>query len=124
MFRAQVHLGSELCPLPHGRDSWWPAMDITTHCCAGGLDLTQLELLMKELGHPMETGAVQAVFNEYDLDRYAVPACGIRAINLLLGPYPVLPQAAALTSVPNVVGRSGRIEFGVKRPDPTTSALR
>ena len=39
-------------------------------CRAGGLDVTQLELLLKELGHPMEKGAVQAVFNEYDLDRY------------------------------------------------------
>ena len=37
-------------------------------CCSGGLDVAQLGLLLKELGHPMETNAVQKVFNEYDLD--------------------------------------------------------
>jgi len=30
---------------------------------------------MKELGHPMEREAVQAVFDEYDLDRCAGSAC-------------------------------------------------
>ena len=34
--------------------------------------MTQLELLLKDLGHPMEKGAVQEVFDDYDLDRYAL----------------------------------------------------
>ena len=32
---------------------------------------------MKDLGHPMEREAVQAVFDRYDLDRCAVPACTV-----------------------------------------------
>ena len=38
-------------------------------CLTGGLDVAQLGLLLKELGHPMETSTVQDVFNDFDLDR-------------------------------------------------------